>query len=81
MWISAKAFMELIDRINHNEQRVRELEHKIEAINSCPIVLEKKSDTGANTENEYNASELINELMNGVPNAETGKVVWTDGRD
>jgi hypothetical protein len=75
MFVNSKQFQELIERLIRVETKNEALEKRI-------AVLEKNPPNNATKEEDegYDAKALFNELLNGVPDKETGKVRWTDGR-
>ncbi len=75
MFVNSKQFQELIERLVRVEMQNKALEKRI-------AVLEKNPPNTATNEDVegYDAKALFDELMNGVPDKETGKVRWTDGR-
>lgn len=75
MFVNSKQFQELIERLVRVEMQNKALEKRIERLEKNPL------DNAPQEEDEgYDAKALFDELMNGVPDKETGKVRWTDGR-
>ena len=82
MWISAGDFMKLMDRLNRNEEEIRRVRADLEEVKKRPVVVSQETTAPAagTSTGEENASKLLDELINGVPDETTGKVIWTDGR-
>lgn len=81
MFVSSRVFMELVQRQERMEAehrlQVKRLEDRIEVLEKRPIVLgedpaEKSTDK---------MQRIFEEMTNGVKDINTGRVVYTDGRD
>ncbi len=83
MFISAKTFMELMERIIRAEKKAEaaeakaaELEKKVERLDGRPVLNVKSEEN----EEKMDASRVVQELLYGIPDEKTGKVIYTDGR-
>lgn len=78
MWISVKTMMELLERIIKAENTAAELEKRVALLEKRPIV---SVDVGKGKDDEdVNASKVVEELLYGVKDDQTGRVKYTDGR-
>ena len=78
MWISVKTMMELLERIIKAENTAAELEKRVALLEKRPIV---SGDVGKSKDDEdVNASRVVQELLHGVIDDKTGRVMYTDGR-
>lgn len=81
MIVSSKTFMELVERMTRMElehaAHVKRLEDRIEVLEKRPIILTDDSAKKSTDEME----RLFEEMTMGVKDINTGRVVYTDGRD
>lgn len=82
MWVNAKVFMELVQRIERmdaeHKMEVKRLNERIETLEKRPIILEGKSDADKSSDDMM---KLYRELTDGVKDERAGRVIYTDGRD
>ena len=79
MWISTKTIMELLERIIRAEGKAAELELRVKKLEERPIVSEAVQKN-KNVNEDVNASKVVEELLYGVKDDQTGRVKYTDGR-
>ena len=79
MWISAKTIMELLERIIRAEGKAAELELRVKKLEERPIVSEAVQKNKG-VDEDVNASKVVEELLNGIPDEKIGRVRYTDGR-
>ena len=79
MWISVKTMMELLERIIRAEGKAAELELRVKKLEERPIVSEAVQKN-KNVDEDVNASKVVEELLYGVKDDQTGRVKYTDGR-
>lgn len=81
MIVSSKTFMELVERITRMEMEhalhVKRLEERIEVLERRPIVAPSEGSKAS----ALSAERLYEEMMYGVKDETTGRVVYTDGRE
>lgn len=81
MIVSSKTFMELVERMTRMElehaAHVKRLEERIEVLEKRPIILADDSAKKSTDKME----RLFEEMTMGVKDINTGRVVYTDGRD
>ena len=78
-----KDLIELVTRITQLECVNRALKAEVAELRQI-IQAEKSTQTESEKEQkkDYNPSEVLDELMNGVPDEKLGRVRWTkDGRE
>ena len=78
-----KDLIELVTRITQLECDNRALKAEVAELRQI-IQAEKSTQTESEKEQkkDYNPSEVLDELMNGVPDEKLGRVRWTkDGRE
>jgi hypothetical protein len=85
MWISATQFQRLIERLVLAEEANKDLQKELEIQGKrierlSDAVVEIQASPTKNTSKELEAREIFDQLMHGVPDPETKKVKWTDGR-
>ena len=79
MWISVKTMMELLERIIRAEGKAAELELRVKKLEERPIVSEAVQKNKG-VDEDVNASRVVQELLHGVIDDKTGRVMYTDGR-
>ena len=81
MFVSSKTFMELVEKMTRMElghkADVERLERRIKTLEDRPIVL--ADDSGKKSTDKM--ERLFEEMTMGVKDINTGRVVYTDGRD
>lgn len=81
MIVSSKTFMELVEKMTRMEMtyqaEIKRLEERIVVLENRPIVLANDSAKDSTDEME----RLFEEMTMGVKDINTGRVVYTDGRD
>lgn len=81
MFVSSKTFMELVEKMTRMELEhkadVERLERRIKTLEDRPIVL--ADDSGEKSTDKM--ERLFEEMTMGVKDINTGRVVYTDGRD
>lgn len=81
MFVSSKTFMELVEKMTRMETtyqaEIKRLEDRIKVLENRPIVL--ADDSGKKSTDKM--ERLFEEMTMGVKDINTGRVVYTDGRD
>ena len=80
MWINAKVFMELVERMTLLEQKCADLERRVGTVEKRPIHL-KVDEAEEEPRQDEVAKRMYHELMHGIVDEKMGRVKFTDGRD
>ena len=76
MWVDAKTFMLVVEKITRLETETERLKEEVETLKKRPIVIETREE---NEDTPIDSKRILDELLNGTPD-EAGRVVYTDGR-
>lgn len=81
MFVSSKTFMELVEKMTRIEMEykaeIKRLEERVDVLEKRPVVLADDSAEKSSDKME----RLFEEMTMGVKDINTGRVVYTDGRD
>lgn len=81
--VRTKVFMELIEKVTKVDLENKQLHKDLQELKQAVVLLKKKDGATASKEEDEdeNMSDLIHEIMHGVPDNLTGKVRLTDGTE